>query len=197
MNLLKHLLFEDPMALWILFAMVAVLAGVWWSRGGSRAALITVLAAVAAGVTVGLLAWLVETDYEKIERTLAVMARGVGTGDADKIIERVSPQYRNGLFTKDMLATVIRRGMEEVRATVRQPTIVMADGQATVTQVYTFTPAPGSHAKFPTGDQPVQWEGGFARDPDGEWRLVWARATQPVRMTPEEAIVLLGAAKAM
>ena len=196
MHLIKHLLLEDPLALWIALGIVAVLAGVWWSRTGSRRALACGTAFVIAAVTVGVLAWLVETDREKVVRTLDVMARAAAAGNSETFIERISPQYQNGPFTKEILAAVVRKGLEQVRVADQTPVIVEAEGQAAVTQVYVFTAAPGSRAAIPPGGEAVTWEGQFAPDPDDEWRLRSARALKPVRITPEEAIQYLRAAAA-
>jgi hypothetical protein len=190
MSLIKHLVFEDPLALWIALGIVAVLAGVLWSRSGSKLALACAIACVAAAVAVAITSYLVETEFEKLQRTLNIMARAAATGDADAFIERISPDYQNGPASRETLAAIVRKGFEQVRAKAESPTIVETDGQATVTQVYNFTAA-GSHKPLVAGSDMVKWEGGFARDADGQWRLRWARAIEPLRLTPEEAAQLI------
>jgi hypothetical protein len=186
MDLLRYLLLENPLTLWILLGIAAVVAGLVWMRTGSQRAARAALGCLAAGVLVGVLAWAVETDRERLVRTLDTMAKAVDRGDAEALIERISPEYRNGAFDKAALASAVRLGLRQVRATADSPVIRQRDREACVTQAYTFRPAPGARS-VPTEFERVTWEGAFAPDPDGEWRLRSVAATQPIHMTPEEA----------
>jgi hypothetical protein len=190
MDLVRHLVLEDPTTLWIALGIVAVIAGLWWRRTGRRAAAGLLIAALVLAVAAGLVARLVETDYEKVARTLGTISDAADEGLPDALIERISPDYRNGAagFTKENLASAVRLGLDRLRASAERPTIRMQGGRATVTQAWTFRPAPGSvAARLPPQYERVVWEGEFAPDPDGEWRLRSATAIQPQRRTPEEA----------
>jgi len=186
MDLLRYLLFENPLTLWILLGIAAVVAGLVWMRTGSPRAARAALGCLVAAVLIGVLAWAVETDRERLVRTLDTMAKAVDRGDAEALIERISPEYRNGTFDKAALASAVRLGLRQVRATADSPVIRQRDREACVTQAYTFRPAPGARP-VPAESERVTWEGAFAPDPDGEWRLRSAAATQPIHMTPEEA----------
>jgi len=186
MDLARYLLLENPLTLWILLGIAAVVAGLAWMRTGSRRAARAALGCLAAGVLVGVLAWAVETDRERLLRTLDTMAKAVDRGDAEALIECISPEYRSGPSDKAALAAIVRLGLQRVRATAETPVIRQRDREACVTQAYTFRPAPGARP-VPAEFERVTWEGAFAPDPDGEWRLRAVAATQPLHMTPEEA----------
>jgi hypothetical protein len=186
-DILRHIFFEDPLTLWILFGIGAIIAAAVWSRTGSRRALATAGGFVVAGVLVGLLAWMVETDYERLVRSVKMIGRAVESGNATALIERISPEYQNGPYRKEDLAETVRRSLPLVRATSQTPTIRQTDTEATVTQQYIFSAAPGSNARLPEAEIGVTWEGKFAPDADGEWRLRSATAIHPERITPEVA----------
>ncbi|MGB2754270.1 MAG: hypothetical protein WBE00_04085, partial [Phycisphaerae bacterium] len=94
MDILKHLFLEDPLSLWIGLALAEIVTLIVWWQSRSRRAAIGLVAFPAAALAVGLVAWAVETDYERLVRTLEVMGRAADTGDAEALIERVSPEYQ-------------------------------------------------------------------------------------------------------
>jgi hypothetical protein len=195
MDILKHLFLEDPLSLWIGLALAEIVTLIVWRQSRSRRAAVGLAAFPAAAIAVGLLAWAVETDYERLVRTLDVMARAVDTGDAEALIERVSPDYQpasprgvNGRARREDLAAVVRLGLRHVRATAATPTIQWEDGRAVVRQTYLFRPAPGSRFDAGQAFRDVVWEGVFQPDADREWRLRSAAAIRPVRVTPEEGV---------
>ena len=189
MDILRHLLFENPLTLWIVLGLAAFGAGFYWSRTGSRRAAGIAAACLGAAVLVGLAAWLVETDRERLERTLDKMGDAAAAGDAEAFIERISREYVPP--GKDALAGVVRRGLALVRVSAETPVIQMTGGEATVTQVYRFRPAPGSRVPIGQPFDCVTWEGTFAPDADGEWRLRSAVAVRPERLTPQDAATYL------
>ena len=188
MDLLRYLIFENPLTLWIVLGMAAIACGLVWTRTGSRQARAAAVTLIAIAAAVAVLSWLVETDHERLIRTLDTMGKAAATGNADMFVERISPLYQSGSAGKEDLASVVRLGLQYVRAATETPTIVMTDGRATVTQACRFTPAPGLRMPLPPEAQRVVWEGQFAPDGDGEWRLRAAVALSPKRMAPEEAV---------
>jgi len=206
MDILKHLFLEDPLSLWIGLALAEIVTLIVWWQSRSRRAAIGLVAFPAAALAVGLVAWAVETDYERLVRTLDVMARAADTGDAEALLERISPEYQpaspagstgreawrprgvNGRARREDLAAVVRLGFRHVRATAATPTIRWEDGRAVVRQTYLFRPAPGSRFAANQAFRDVVWEGVFGPDADREWRLRSAVAIRPVRVTPEEGV---------
>ena len=186
MDILKHLFLENPLSLWIGLALAELVTLIVWWQSRSRRSAIVLAALPAAAAAVGLLAWAVETDYERLMRSLDVLARASDTGDAEAIIERISPDYQNGRSRREDLAAAVRLGLRQVRATAYTPTIQWEDGRAVVHQTYLFRPAPESRFAANQAFQDVVWEGVFQPDADREWRLRSAVAIRPVRMTPEE-----------
>ena len=187
MDFFRHLFFENPQTLWVLLGIGAILAGVVWRRMGSRHARTAAVVLAAAAVAIGILAWAVETDREKLLRSISTMNMAANDGPADAFIERISPSYRNGPLGKDHLAAVVRQAAMKLRASGEILKIDPRDKDFLVTQVYHFRPAPNVHFLVPPEWQNVTWEGVFAKDPDGQWRLRSAVATHPRRITPEEA----------
>ena len=187
MGLLRHLVFENPTTLWILLIIAAVVCGTIWRRTGSKGCRAGAVACMAAGVVVGILAWAVETDREKLQRTLKTMSDAMAAGHAETFIGCISPAYQSGSHGKAALAGVVRRGLEVIRADAETPRIAFGDSDAVVTQTCRFYPAPGAKPMLPPEAHRVVWEGVFAPDPDGEWRLRSATVVSPRRMTPEQA----------
>ena len=191
MSLLRHLIFENPTTLLVVFGIAAVIAVVAWQRNKSgRAGVAAVLFAVAAAL-VGILAWAVETDYEKVVRSVTTIGDAAEDGSADALIERISPKYQNGPYGKQELAGIVRQALGVIRAMPQSPVIQMGEGKAAVTQEYRIAPAPGMRMALDAARRDVTWEGKFAPDDDGEWRLRSAIATQPQRIRPEEAVKYL------
>jgi hypothetical protein len=191
MDILRHLFFENPLPLWIALGIAALGAGVFWTRTGSRRAKWIAIAMVDTAIVLGLVAWLVETDYEKVARTLSTMSRAAEAGDADTFIERISAQYSDDGCDKDQIASVVRLGLSQLRVSTEPPGVRMAGDRAVVTQVYKFSPAsaPGVAVSQDLGRW--TWEGIFAPDADGEWRLRSAMATSPQRISPQAAARML------
>jgi hypothetical protein len=187
-DMLRHILLEDPLPLWILCGLVAIACLAVWSRTRAFTPLAIAAGCVVAAGAVGLIAALVETDRERVQRSVSLIARAAESGDADRLIERISPEYKNGPYGKEELAFAVQQALKKVHITADDPIINMDDRQATVTQQYHFESAGGGQTlPYP----PVTWEGKFAPDPDGQWRLRSATAIYPERMTPEAAARLL------
>jgi len=187
MDLFRYLVFENPATVVVALILATILLGTVWRRTGSAGCRWTAIACIAAGLMVALLAWLVETDRERLARTLETMARAVDEGRPEALVACISPDYESGGVGKNGLADIVRRGLTYVRARAGTPTVKMAEGEATVTQRYRFRPAPGNHAAVAERRPLVKWEGTFGPDADGQWRLLSARAISPRPMLPQEA----------
>ena len=123
MDILRHLLFENPLTPCIVLGLVALGAGFFWSRTGSRRARTMAVACCLAAAALLLVAWAVETDQERVARTLWIMSDAASRGDADTLIAQISPEYEGGPHGKDGLAAVVRLGLSQVRATADEPDI--------------------------------------------------------------------------
>jgi hypothetical protein len=187
MDILRHLLFENPLTPCIVLGLVALGAGFYWSRTGSWRARTLALACCVAAAGLIILAWAVETDRERVARTLQLMSDAASRGDAEILIAQISPDFDGAAGGKAGLAAVVQTGLKYLRAAADEPDIRIEGGRATVTQVYRFSPAPNSRIIMPPQYEKITWEGAFAPDPDGRWRLRSAVATKPERMTPADA----------
>jgi hypothetical protein len=187
MDILRHLLFENPLTPCLVLGLVALGAGFFWSRTGSKRARTLAVACCGVAAALIIVAWAVETDHERVARTLWIMSDAASRGDAETLIAQISPEYEGGPHGKDGLAAVVRLGLSHIRATADEPDIRLEGGRATFTQTYCFSPAPKSRIVVPPQYQKFTWEGTLAPDPDGQWRLRSAIATKPERMTPADA----------
>ena len=188
MNVFRHFVFENPVTLLIVLIIATVILGTVWRRTGKNAARAAASVCLAAAAIVALVAWFVETDRERLQRTLDTMARAADEGRPEVFIERISPDYRTDGQGKDGLADIVRHGLRYVRASARGATVDMEEDRATVTQTYTFRTAPGMRAPVAERFPRVEWEGTFAPDADGEWRLRSAQVLSPRPMLPQEAV---------
>jgi hypothetical protein len=187
MDILRHLLLENPLTPCIVLGLIAVVAGFFWSRTASRRALGVVLACCLATAVIVTVSWLVETDRERVVAALQRMSAAATRCDAEAFIGEISPEYDPAAGGKAGISTVVRSGLRILRAHGEEPAIRMEDGRATVTQVYHFSPAPNSRLVVPREYEAITWEGAFAPDADGRWRLRSVVATRPERMSPQDA----------
>jgi hypothetical protein len=181
MDILRHLLLENPLTPCIVLGLIAVVAGFFWSRTASRRALAVVLVCCLAFAVIVTVSWLVETDRERVVAALQRMSAAATRGDAEALVGEISPEYDPAAGGK---AGILRVHGEE-------PAIRMEDGRATVTQVYHFSPAPNSRLVLPPQYETITWEGTLAPDPNGRWRLRSAVATKPDHLSPQDAARLL------
>jgi len=188
MHIVRHLFLENPLGLWVVLGLAEIVALVVWDQTRSKRAAWCLVAFPVAGMLLGVLDLAVETDAEQLNRTLRTMARGVAEGNAEAIIECISPDYCNGSARKEDLARVVRLAMRQVRAKAQSPNINWGENEATVRQVYVFESVSGARRAVHPRSRVVLWEGVFAPDADGEWRLRWATALRPKRITPEQAV---------
>jgi hypothetical protein len=188
MDALRYFVFENPATLLVVLLIATVLLGTLWRRTGKPAARGAAGVCLAVALLVALLAWLVETDRERLQRTLETMARAADAGRPEAFIERISPDYRSDGLGKEGMADIVRHGLEYVRASAGGHTVRMEDDAATVTQTYRFRAAPGMRAPVADRFPRVEWQGTFGPDADGEWRLRSARVLSPRPMLPQEAV---------
>ena len=192
MDLIKYLLFEDPTALWVVLGVAWLVVLVLWRRSASPGLIRPLVVLPLAAVGFLALALLVETDHEAVLRSLDMMAQAADRGDAAAFLERVSPDYRTGSADKAAFSRAVEIGFGQYRAVAGKPVALLKtleDGMRVfdVAQDYEFRPAPNGKMPLPPQWRNVAWEGAFAKDKDGQWRLISATAVKPERITAEEA----------
>lgn len=94
METLKRLLFETPLAFYLVLVLAeAAVAAIWYTRRTrwwTRALFVVPVLAVALALT----SYLVETDMEKINSAMADIARSVESGDLNGAVVYLDPSCR-------------------------------------------------------------------------------------------------------
>ncbi len=177
MDTLKRLLFETPLAVYVILVVAeAAVAAIWYTRRTRRWTRALLVAPV-LGLVVGLTAYLVETDMEQINSAMSDIARSVESGDLNAAVEHldescVAPTSSRRTISKDNIILVGRMALQ------RRP----------VKRLYTIGPVTTI-----AGDKAVtkvkvriileSGEGG-----DTEWRLEWARGEAGWRIVRVEIL---------
>ncbi len=191
LDVLRWMLLEDPIALWTGLAIAeAVVLAVWWRTRGRRATR-ALLVLPAVGLLLGLLDGAVVTDYERLRTTLQAMGEAVEAADPRGVLTHVSEDYAGGRYDKADLAALADAGLRHLAVRTDAPEIRMRDGRAVVTGTYSLAARPGAPFQIPYEFRRITWEGTFALEPDGAWRLVSVTMTRPRRVQPEAYLPVL------
>jgi len=178
MDTVNALFFEDPTALfWSLgFAELFTLAVLY--RWRNRRAVIATLIPVVLAAAVGIAAWLVTTERERLTTALTGLAEAVRDGDAEGLAQWIDDDYDDGQFTKAKILTRAKKareghGIEEIDITYLKVVIDSEKGT-------TLVGAEINVARSPTGPRTVntRWTLRWVRQSAG-WRLRWARMDKP------------------
>jgi hypothetical protein len=183
MDTLKSVLFENPLAIYVVLALAeVVLAWMWYTRRDRR--LVRWLLVVpAAGLVVALTAWLVVTDREKIERNLKDMAAAVVAGDFDKLGSHLdascyAPVGASSIGQQELLD----RGREVVRLHhVRQITLESIDTAIAGPNASTLLNTRIYLSNFITDSIAITWKMQWGKR-DGQWRLTAVQIDKPAML---------------
>ncbi len=164
METLKRLLFETPLAVYVILVVAeAAVAAIWHGRRTRRWAR-ALLVAPALAAAVGLTAYLVETDIEQINSAMAEIARSIEAGDlnaADVYLDPScqAPTQGGKPLDKDELIRIGRMATSHwpVKRLITVGPKTDITGDKATTQVKTRI--------ILQSDEYV----------DAEWRLEWAR----------------------
>ncbi len=164
METLKRLLFETPLAFYVILVMAeAAVAAIWHGRRTRRWTRALFVAPVLA-VAVGLTAYLVETDMEQINSAMTDIARSVESGDLNSADVYLDPSCHAPVpggkpLDKDELIRIGRMAVSRrpVKRLITVGPRTDITGDKATTQVKTRI--------ILQSDEYV----------DAEWRLEWAR----------------------
>ncbi len=144
METLKRLLFETPLAVYVILVLAeAAVAAIWHSRRTRRWTL-ALLVAPALGVAVGLTSYLVKTDLEQINSAMADIADSVEAGDLNGAVEHLdescfAPTSGRKIINKDEIILAgrmaLRRRPVERLQTVRPVTTITGEKATTEVKV--------------------------------------------------------------
>lgn len=179
MDTLKIVLFENPLPIYIVLALVeVVLAWLWYTRREPKLARALVFP-LAAGVIVGIVAHLVVTDREKINANLSGMAEAVKAKDfsglGNYLHQTCYGQTPVGQINKDELLLAGR----EVTGRYEVSNISLSNVQTVISGANATTEL-DTGITLKTGESlPVSFVMQWGRQSDGQWKLVWVRLTKP------------------
>ncbi len=178
MDEVNALVFEDPAALyWALgFAELFTLAVLYKWR--SRRALIATGVPAVLAVAVGIAAWLVTTERERLYTALNGLAEAVCNGDTEGLNEWIDDDYDDGVFNKARIldrAEKARKeyGIRSIDITSLKVTIASNEGTTIVGADIDV-----ARSSLGEGTVPTRWTLRWIRQPAG-WRLRWARLDRP------------------
>lgn len=89
--------FENPLWLGICGAFVTIVAVVLWVQTGTRSAAVSAVVACLLTILLVLVSLRVETDREKLIRTINAVAEAVESNDLERVLRHVSPNATQGL----------------------------------------------------------------------------------------------------
>ncbi len=177
MEMAKRLLFETPLAVYIVLAAAegAVFA-IWTGRRTQRWKRALLVTPVLAGA-IGLMSWLVETDREQITSALKILARSIEADGLNEAVEYFDPECQALPRGRKTLGKeeIIKRGREALkrwpvkRFIVNRPELNI-DGDSATTRIKTR----------------IILETGYYLD--AEWRMKWARRQAGWRIVSIEAL---------
>jgi hypothetical protein len=191
MELLKHVLFEDPLLAYIVMAIATLITAAMWYRTRSRRSRILLAVWPLVAVAVGLLAALVETDREKVDRTWRQVDAAIVARDDIAAMRNIAEDFSADGFDKvelRKLAQFCNTALRPDEITTWFFTIKEIDGRSARATVAVFYN--GSVHPFRT-----DWELTFTPQRDGEWRISKAKCLAPEQFTLQAASSALRQAK--
>ncbi|MCC7333513.1 MAG: hypothetical protein IT422_00350 [Pirellulaceae bacterium] len=94
---MQQFLFENPLWISVCGLFVAVVAGFLWIQTGARVAWLTAVAAIVLTVVLVVVSVRVETDREKIHRTINEVAEAVEANDLKRVIGFIYANATEGM----------------------------------------------------------------------------------------------------
>jgi len=176
MEMLRHVFLEQPLPVYLICG-VAELVSLAFRRNRRVGLLLLVWPAVAAAV--GLLAWAVDTDREKVEHCWNRIQAGLDARRADRIMENVAEGFHGDGLDKPALGALADLALptlkkDEVQVVeFRIEEVARRSARTRLGVIYN-----GLGHPFYT-----QWEVLFGPQADGKWRVTAARCTEPGGVT--------------
>ncbi|MEO8270502.1 MAG: hypothetical protein ABI557_12335, partial [Aureliella sp.] len=148
---MQQFLFESPLLISAVGLFVAMIAGFVWTQTGARTAWLSAVAAIFLTIILVVLAVRVETDHEKINRTINNVAEAVEANDLKRVTSFIHPNAAQGMTrAKQELPQYTFR---EARMT-RLKSILVNRGTTPATAIAEFNvivdlEIQGQHARIP------------------------------------------------
>ncbi len=188
METLKRLLFETPLAVYVILALAeAAVAAIWHGRRTRRWTRALLVAPVLAAM-VGLTAYLVKTDMEQISSAMTDIARSIETGDLNAADVYLDPSCQAPTPTgkplnKDELIqigrmAVSRRPVKQLRTIV--PETRIADNKALTKVKVRIILESG---EFVDTAWCLEWAKRKAGSNEAGWRIVRVEPLYPSELT--------------
>lgn len=184
MDAIKTLLFEDPTAVYCAAGFAElILFFLLWRRRTRRLALSCLVPPIVAAL-VGLMAFLVTTDRERINNSLQQIARAAVANNVEAVGGFVDPAYNDGRYNKQTLlaAMTLLRHLEDAKEMDGFKLLMLkidVDGASATSHF---------RARLFKGDSPLgdtEWEVRWIRH-NVDWRVVSSKLIEPrgVPMAP-------------
>ncbi len=180
MSQLRTILFEDPVVVYLLCAMVAAVAVVAAMALRQRRLVWVVVGAGAVAVAAGLLAATVTTERERLTRAAGALAAAVVAGDAAALDGLIADAYDDGVYDKaavlERIETVRRRW--ELREADLSQVEVNITGDAAIVAFRAVVRFEGSAGVYNTSALPTRWRLWWFRR-EGRWQVTSSHLLEP------------------
>jgi len=162
-------LFEGRAGVYVVLALAGIIALLlWWQKRQRKPLVVLIVTLVLAGLYT-LLHFLVETDTEKVDRTLREMAQAMDTKDMDRLFSHVSRDFTYGGKSREEIRRRLSdrlHGGDVKGVAIRDFRVLEFDREKKLLRV-----------EFAARGQYLDWhgqmrcQGEFIRENDGQWRL--------------------------
>ena len=185
MEFLKTNLLEEPFAFCMILIVIGMSSLVIASKRRTRPWIIGGLAPLALAGVVALTAWLVVTDREKIQQTLASIAADVKAGRLDNLGDYVDDSYADGRNNRQQLVDRARQALRSI--TIESMKLSnMAVQTDTLPATATFkAQARVVHPMAGTADVPTNWKVDWVKKGD-RWRISRVQLVAVMPMLADE-----------
>jgi hypothetical protein len=178
MDTLKRLFLEDPTTVYVLFALIELVAIVVWYRQRSRRSLIALAVPVVLGGAVFALDSLVVTDREELQKAVRQIADAFEQRRVDTVLDYLDDEYSGFAGNKaqavDRARSELRlERIESIRLSYNQLTVRERFAEMTVTSVIKTTSSAGGRAVA------LQWKVEWVKRSAG-WRIIHISPPTPV-----------------
>ena len=190
MDFLRQTFLEQPFLVYLTAGMAELVTVAIYNKTRAPRARLMLALWPALALAVGLLAAAVETDHEKVRAVWDDVEATIAKSDVARLMSRVSDRFSAADLDKDglrKLAEQAARRLPEGMLEFRNFRVEEAEaGRMTIGITAVCRPM-----------QTSRWHVVFAREPDGQWRMLSAECVKPRGLNLRRAVAALKTATSL